>query len=234
MSARRTVLAFAVLGILAAFTTRTDAGERVGPSRQRLTASECEKLVKDLAYPGKPPFKEDYVFPGKLDEAAMEGKQKKIKAAYDQLSDNIEVALPILVKHSDDERLSYVFEDTGTSGVYAKASVGDACRRIIEAHVEVYRRHATRLDFASVPRCPSFINDHCGGINKWWKRRKDRTLADLQLEGIEWALRQKKPRLFESKREWAEAKKALEKMAEGIRASGKPILVEHHAQFFSK
>jgi len=58
-------------------------------------------------------------------------------------------------------------------------------------------------------------------------------LADLQLEGIEWALRQPKPDYF-SRREWATAKKSLKRLAGQIRESKKPIRVEHKVQFFSK
>jgi hypothetical protein len=58
-------------------------------------------------------------------------------------------------------------------------------------------------------------------------------LAELQLEGIDWAMRQPKPEYF-SKREWAVAMKSLKGMAEQIRASEKPIRVEHKVEFFSK
>jgi hypothetical protein len=235
MLARRTLYhTLATVGILAAYATSIPAGEKAGSTRKRLTASQCERLVKQLVYPGKPPFKEEYVFPEKINENAILAKQRKVKAAYDKLSDSIETALPILVKHADDDRLSYVYEDVGTSGVITKAPVGFACYLIVEAHVEVYRRHVERPDFASIPRCPAFINDACGGIDKWWKTRKEKTLAELQLEGIEWALRLEKPKLFKSNEEWAKAKKALKKMAEGIRASKRPILVKHHVNFFGK
>src|SRR5262249_349738 len=168
--------------------------------------------------------------PRNLDNKAL----RKIKVAYDKLSANIEVGLPILTKHVDDDRFSYVYEDVGTSGAFVKASVGVACSRIIEAHVEAYCRHVTRTDFAAIPRCPSFIHDECGGIDKWWKPRKKKTLAELQLEGIEWVLRQRKPRLFKSEREWTRAKESLKAMAKEIRNSGKPIKVKHEVQFFGK
>jgi hypothetical protein len=109
-----------------------------------------------------------------------------------------------------------------------KDSVGDACRWIIIAHVEVYRPQVTRGGFGGVPRCPSFIYDGCGGIEKWWKRHKGDSLTELQLEAIAWVLRQSKPKEFESDREWAATKKELEKLARDIRASRKPISVEHH------
>jgi hypothetical protein len=226
-------LSLGALAVLAAFAALVRAGEHAGPATSHLAASECDQLVKELVYPGKPPFKGAYVFPEKLDLRTVRAKQKRVKAAYDRLSDNIDVALPVLVEHADDNRLSYVFEDVGTSGVITKASVGWACCEIVEAHVEVYRRHLTRLDFASSPRSPSFIAA-CGGIRRWWKARKGKPLAELQLETAEWASRQGRPKLFESDEEWEETRRAVQKMAADIRVSGRPILVEHHVDFFGK
>lgn len=228
MFANRRIQSLAALSILVAMSLSMDAGERPRSSKKRITAEECERLVKQLVNPNKPPFKEHYAFPWELDYGKIRKQQEKIREAYDRLSDNFEVSLPILVKHVDDDRFSYVYEDVGTSGVVVKASVGKACNRIIKAHVEVYRREVTRPDFAFIPRCPNFIIDECGGVKKWWKSRKNKTLAELQLEGIEWARRLKKPRLFESDKEWDKAKKALRKMTADIRTSNKPIKVEDH------
>jgi hypothetical protein len=233
MPARGSLLRLCALYALTAFALRADAGEKVSSTTKRLTRAPCEQLIRQLVYPGKPPFKKAYVFPEELDEATIRAKQSKVEAAYDKLSANVETALPVLVKYARDERFSYVYEDAGTSGVYVKATVGYACWKIIEAHVEVYRREVTRSDFASISRCPSFIGA-CGGVDKWWKSRKDKSLAELQLEGIEWALRQEKPKLFESDQDWAQAKKALEKMATSIRTSNKPILIEHHIHTFGR
>jgi hypothetical protein len=224
----RKIHSLITLGILAVIALSTDAGERPHSTKKRITAAECERLVTQLINPNKPPFKGDYyTFPEKLDLRKIAKQQEKICGAYDSLSDNIEASLPILVEHVGDDRFSYVYEDVGTSGVITKASVGEACRQIIEAHVEVYRQEVTRTDFASIPRCPSFIGA-CGGVKKWWKSWKEKTLAELQVEGIEWARQLNKPRLFESEEEWTKAKKSLGKMAADIRASNKPIKVEDH------
>src|SRR5262249_46201214 len=146
---------------------------------------------------------------------------------YNKLSANIEVALPILAKHVNDERFSYVYVQP-SSGVYLTQSVGGACSSIIHEHVEVYHRY-TRRPRDDEGRSDSlfFIHAGCGQINKWWKTRKQKTLAELQLEGIEWVLRQKKPDYFKSERDWARAKTALEEMAREIRDFRKPIKVNH-------
>jgi len=235
MRAPRSFLALIALSTLAAFVPSLSAGGDPGSTKKRLTAARCERLVEQLVSPDKPPFTKSYVFqlPKGVSELALIETQAKIKAAYDELSDNIEVALPALAKHVEDERFSYVYQDP-ISGVYLTDSVGDACSDIIVEHVEVYRKHVTSYDEEGRQRSLWFIEDECRGIDKWWKSRKGKTLAELQLEGIEWALGQKKPAHFTSNKKWAAAKKALKKLAEDIRASQKPILAEHHIQFFSK
>ena len=228
MLPQRTNLTLATLGILSIYAASTDAGDGSGPRKERLTAAECRQLVARLVNPDKPPFTENFVLklPKGVDAQTLRRKQAKITAAYQKLSDNIEVALPVLLQEVDDERFSFVY--TSTSGAITTQSVGGACCDIIAAHIEEYRQHVTRGDFAGVPRCPSFIWDECGGIEKWWKSRKDKSLADLQLEAIEWVLRQKRPRAFESEEDWAAAKRTVAKMAKNIRASKKPIPVDHH------
>lgn len=223
--------AILALGLVAAFGSALEAGDGPAATKRPITRSECERLVAQLVYPHKPTFAAHYVLepPMNMDEKAL----AKIRAAYDTLSDRIEVSLPVLAKHVEDERFSYVYEDVGTSGAFVKSSVGGACEDIVQAHVEVYRRYLERLDESDIPRCTSFIAE-CGGVRKWWQGRKGKTLAELQLEAVEWALRQKKPRYFKSKADWTRALKDVEKMADDIRASGKSIPVEHHVKFFSK
>lgn len=228
MFAPRRKLLLATLGILAFYATSTDAQDGPGSKKERLTAAECRQLIARLVNPDKPPFTKSFVLrlPEGVDEKTLRRKQGKITAAYQALSDNIEVSLPILAKNVNDRRFSFVY--TSISGAITTESVGGACSDIIFAHVEVYRRHTTRPDFSGIPRCPSFIGER-GGFEKWWESRKGKSLAELQLEGIEWVLRQDKPKEFESEEEWAKAKQAVARMAKDIRASKKPIAVEHYA-----
>ena len=160
------------------------------------------------------------------------GRRRRSQPRTDELSDNIELSLPILMNHIKDKRFSYVYEE-GISGVYETANVGTACRRIVEEHVEVYRGLVTKTDEEGRSKSLWFIEDGCGGIEKWWKSRKGRTLAELQREGIEWALKQRKPDHFTA-REWAAAKKDLKAKSAQIRDARNAIRVEHKVQFFSK
>jgi hypothetical protein len=212
--------------MIAPLATAAEPGDGPGETKRPVTRAECEQLVARLVYPHKPPFAGHDTLkpPANMDREAL----AKIKAAYDTLSDNFEVSLPVLVKHADDERFSYVYEDAGTSCAFVKGDVGWACCRIIEAHVEVYREHLEYEDPSHILRCPSFIGDKWAEVRRWSKGRQGKALAELQLEAIAWALRQEKPRYFGSKAEWARALKAVKEMAKRIRASGEPIAVEHH------
>jgi hypothetical protein len=227
-----TIQLVTTLGFLS-FATSGCAGEKPTSPTKRLTAAQCERLVKRLVNPGQPPFTEEYVLIDDYkgpSESSLRKKQKPIAAAYDELSANIEVSLPVLVTHAADKRFSYVYE-VGISGVYRCATVGTACRQIITAHVDVYHQAVRKYDADG--RSKSLWFGEGQTLSAWWKDRKGRSLADLQLEGIEWALRQPKPNYF-SKREWATAKKSLKRLAGQIRESKKPIRVEHKVQFFSK
>jgi hypothetical protein len=223
-TAKPFVLIVALLGTALA----VHASKRAEPKKHQLTAADCERLVNQLVNPNEPPFQ------GKVFDPPANlkgGDQTPMQQAYDRLSDNIEAALPVLVKHAHDGRFSYVHEDF-YSGACITADVGDACREIIEAHVEVYQPCIERtLD--GIPQSLSFIDDACGGTAKWWKARQGRSLAELQLEACEWVLRHKKPSYFTSGKAWTRALKRVKKLVRRIRESKQPILREHHVQFFS-
>jgi len=204
-------------------------GDEAADKQARLTPDECERLVEQFVNPGKPPFtgKGKPILPEGVSKSTIYERQKNVGPAYDKLSTNIEVALPILAKHVNDERFSYVYVQP-SSGVYKTESVGGACSSIIHAHVEVHQQYTRKSrDDEGRSDSFSFIDAGCGGTNKWWKTRKHKTLAELQLEGIEWVLRQEKPEYFKSDEDWTRAKTALEKMAKEIRDSRKPIKVKH-------
>src|SRR5581483_3153758 len=133
---------------------------------------------------------------------------KKIGAAYNTLSENIEVALPVLMKHINDKRYSFVGEQP-SSGVYQLKPVGWACSEIVHAHVEAHLLKTFCHSREGHPLAYSFIR-HCGGLDKWWGTRKGKLLAELQLEAMEWVMKQERPKLevtFESEEAWKEALK---------------------------
>jgi hypothetical protein len=222
---RQTGVAFAAVMFASMLAVAADP-----PARRILTTKECKQLVERLVNPGKAPF-DGFVhnLPKGLSESGLRKSQQPIADAYNELSANIEQARTVLEAHQNDERFSYVYEE-GISGVYECASVGRACSRILDEHINVYREPVTKRDEEGRRK------------SLWIEESKEprpaaktpgSTLADLQLEGIEWALRQTQPDYF-TKQEWAKARESLEKMAGQIRETKKPIPVEHRVQFFSK
>jgi hypothetical protein len=225
----RTVVPLVALASLAAapFVTPTTKGKP-------RTEKQCEELVKQLVNPDKPPFSERSVLKlSGVTEKDLRKKQEKIRRAYNELNANVEAALPVLIKYIDDERFSYVYED-GWSGAYVKQSVGGACREILFGRVELYHQHTTSWSGPPFSSLESFIYKERGGLEKWWQKRKGKPLADLQLEALEWAIRQPQPKHFKSKEKWDKAVKELEEMAREIRTSKKPYAVKNELWFFGK
>ena len=201
---------------------------------KKLTVEECQKRIDQLANPEPKPKtlcgKTAFGQPKGAD--AFIRRQRPIEAAYDELSVNVEVALPLLVKHAGDDRFSYVYED-GISAYYTCMTVGDACRQIIEHHVEVCRPHVRKaVDNEGRSRSLSFIQE-CGGVAEWWQPRREMSLMELQLDCIKWARSPKRPDFFNDQ-EWQSSKRALAEMAAKIRESKQPLLIKHSVQFVPK
>jgi hypothetical protein len=194
----------------------------------QLTEQQCEALVEQLVNPKEKPYLKKR--PDDPPEGFDARAQAPIKAAHDQFSANIEDAFPTLIKHIDDKRFSYVCEEP-INGVLKTRSVGNACYKILSAHVEVWHQHTTK------PRDEegrqSFLHPKAGEFD-WRENWQGKTLAQLQYEGIDWAVRQPKPDHFKSEAEWARAVKALQQMAREIRDSKRPIKVEHTLDLFPK
>jgi hypothetical protein len=207
---------------------QVQAGENHGLPKQLLRPAECERLVAQLVNPNKPPFlpvphDPDYHLPD-YDFRT----QAKVKDAFDKLSDNIEAALPILMKHIDDQEFAYIYEDP--SGGYVRFNVGHACRRIVQAHVEVH--HSC---FQGQRPFLFFIRGGCGGIERWWESRKGKPLAELQLEACEWVLGQKKPDWwFQPEESWSQGLQGVEQLVKQLRQSKKPIVIQRHIEFVRK
>jgi hypothetical protein len=104
------------------------------------TAKKYVDLIAQLVGPNKAPsitynFDEASVkFPRGYDVKA----QERIKAARQSLQDNLEEALPYLVKALNDERYCMTI-DWADGDAYYNKSVGDICRNVIASQLEVYR-----------------------------------------------------------------------------------------------
>src|SRR5687768_9982569 len=97
MFARTMILALC----LALYSDGARADEKPRDKTKGLSAEECEKLVEQLVNPEKKPF-ERFVLD--LEDAGVSAPElwksfEQVSEAYDRLGQNIEVALPVLMKH---------------------------------------------------------------------------------------------------------------------------------------
>ncbi len=124
--------------------------------------------------------------------------QKDILVAWKELLAFGDEAVPPLVAHLADNRYSYT-EKSGP-GTYYNRSVGDACTTILGNLINVYGR-LTRPEFTGNP--PEFFPDSFYGgkksakaieLKRWFDKRHDKILWELQVEAARWAVVYEKKR----------------------------------------
>jgi hypothetical protein len=195
--------------------------QETSATAQRVSRDQINVWIEELANKDPKPFDEPYILkpPRNLNRASL----IVVKNAYDNLAANVAKSLPALIESLEDKRYSYYQESP--SGAFLCHTVGEACYSIIVRNIEVYRPYATVLDKTERPRTVHFI-DATGGPQKWLASRKDKSLFDMQLEAVEWALRQKKPDPQElvSDADWKKAIDDLRDFHAGFRTKGKPVV----------
>jgi hypothetical protein len=180
--------------------------------------NKYRELVRALVSPNSKPThqntSEGFVkFPAGYDVKA----QNRIEAARKALHDNFEQALPFIIDALEDDRYCMTI-DWADGDAYYNYSVGQVCRNIIASQLEVYRntisfsgpQHWHRYDYRPITK-------------QWWRVRKGRTLVELQIEAIDWAI---KTRKAESKNEVGEDRlneiARLQKLRNEIAKAKKP------------
>ncbi len=184
------------------------------------TKVQLESWIHELANRSGRPFEANHVLrpPKKVDREGLD----IVKRAYSNLAAHFELALPLLVEASDD--LSYAYFVEEANGAYVSRSVGSACSDLIRDHIEVHKRFTTVLDFSDIPRSISFIGE-CGGPAKWYASRRDKSLFELQLETVEWALKQPKPNRGISDKDWEQGNDNLKSFYKKFAEEKKPMSV---------
>jgi len=205
-----------------------------------VTRDVCEKWVEQLASKTEPPFDEGedgYVLrlPRGITESGLIKAQLPVREAFNSLSENLDVALPIVVKHIDDKRFSYVQEEP-SNGVYFQVSVGSACRKLLDQQIAVYKPNIRSIGGGKIAGEPPFAHkpEFVGSDEKWWETRKNKSLVELQLEAVEWAIAFEKKMGFESPAEEKKSLGPLEIQATQLRRTLQPIRVKPELYFFSK
>lgn len=191
------------------------------------TRARCDAWVQQLANRSPRPFAESSVDnePKNVDKKAL----ADVKEAYDQLSSHFTQSLPALTAGLPDRRYSH-YQEIPSNGCFICMDVGSACEKIIEAHVEIYRRYLTVLDSTDVPRSVDFLSA-MGGAEKWHRSRTDKPLFDLQLEAIDWALKQAAPPTNVREPDWTIAIDSLKKFREEFVKNKSAINPNHTLRF---
>lgn len=141
--------------------------------------------------------------------------QRRIDEVRHILRDNIEASLPFLVAALNDERYSLTI-NWADGDAYYNRSVGSICKNVIASHLEIYR---DKIGFSG----PQHWNKYNYPISKeWWARRKDKSLAELQVEAIDWAIELRKVDDMEARTDRATELAELEKLRDEIKSTGKP------------
>jgi hypothetical protein len=162
-------------GVQAADQPRPDqAVEKYRDLIQRLVSPNQEPLTQNRSA-GAVKFPEGY------DVEA----QKRIDVARQSLRDDFERALPFLIDALKDDRYSMTI-DWGEGDACYNYSVGGICGNVIASQLEVYRN---RMGFSG----PRHWHQYSYPTTKeWFETRKNRNLAELQVEAIDWAMERRK------------------------------------------
>jgi hypothetical protein len=203
-------------GLLLVFSSWGSGDE---PKTKEELAKKYNELVQTLVSPNEKPVTRNdggsghAKFPAGYDVKA----QERIEAARQALYDNFEEALPFLVEALDDNRYCMTI-DWAEGDAYYNYSVGKVCRDMIASHLEVYRDKISFLGPGDWHRY-----DY-GAINKeWYRDRKRRSLAELQVEAIDWAIKKRevdqKPEVGE---DFEHEVSEMQKLRGEIAKSGKP------------
>jgi hypothetical protein len=211
--ARRTTLAtLVVAGSLLGLVNFVGGEER---SSQDAAAQKYRELVQQLVSPNRRPttgvFKggRSIEFPDGYDV----GAQKRINAARRVLHDNLEESLPFLIESLNDDRYCMTIDWMGDE--YSNCSVGKICRDVIRSRLEIYR---AKLAFSG----PAHWHRYDYPLSKeWWKERNGRSLVDLQIEAVDWAIERRMAAADSDDRKTEIAN--LRALRDGLAASRTPV-----------
>lgn len=196
----------------------SNQGNGDGSTGKEEKIRDCAELIQQLASSNekpttKRPPRSTVIFPVGYDMKA----QQRIIEVRQTLCDHFEEALPFLVAALEDDRYSMTIS-WADGDAYYNYSVGSVCRNIIAANLEVYR---SSIRFSG----PQHWNRYNYGpiSEEWWQSRKGRSLAELQVEAIDWAIEQLEAELQNEAREGGKAELTkLRTLRIEIAESGKP------------
>jgi hypothetical protein len=108
--------------------------------------------------------------------------------------------------------------DWAEGDAYYNYSVGDVCRDVIASQLEVYRN---KINFFGPHDWHRY--DYRPITKEWYRDRKEQSLAELQIEAIDWAIKKREAEPKDKVGEERENEIAeLQKLRGEIAKSGKP------------
>ncbi len=206
-----------LLLVLTCLAAQRLAAQETSRASDPPTRDQIAKWISELANTKPQPSESPYVLssPRNADRKAL----SVVKNAYDNLCINVVVAIPQLIDGLKDKR--YAFYQESSSGAFVFHDVGYACYCIIVDNIEIYQPFITVVDEFERPRTVHFVSE-MGGIEKWYSTRRNKTLFELQLEAVEWALKQSKPKDSISDNDWQKAKEKLAEFYDVFKAKKEP------------
>jgi hypothetical protein len=208
---------------LPAFVLVIAAGCAAEPAATKADVSdaEIEKLVAQLASPNRAP-ELDRPFVVKYDPNYDREAQKKVSEAWMKLRALAPRSFPFVFDHLADNRYALT-EDAGD--FEENYSVGFLCRDILVSHLQpdTWGHKEFGTSFKRRPNQPDYV-EHFGLLDprsarQWWKTRKDLSLRDLQIEVLQWVLKEEE-RLTETYTD--EDRASVKKELAELRASREP------------
>jgi hypothetical protein len=210
-----------LIGIVLGQATPASCAEKPQPP----TANEIKALIDRLVSPNPAPdtdklkaseARADRGFPRDFDHK----KQKQVHRAVAKLMELGPRAFPFLIERWEDKRYCL----TTAVAAYVNESVGDVCRSIIADQLQPYGIHQKGYaDPRGKPLRPNYAGTFLKSqkvARQWWKKHKDKTLRQMQLEVLDWVIagEAKRPRDFTD----AE-RRELQNLRKELVKGGKPL-----------
>ncbi len=163
-----------------------------GQKNQQADRKRIESLIAELRSPNKDPNPKSerfITFPKDYDFKA----QARVEKARKELLDLKKAAFPILIEHLKDKEYSRSIP----TAIIRSQSVGEVCFTIVEEQVDLAgtryksRKGADGKEY----RHQGYFSQYCqgawysqDGLRNWWKEHESRSLKDMQIEALEWAI----------------------------------------------
>jgi hypothetical protein len=217
-----------VVGVVLSQGTPACPGEK----RQSRTADEIKALIEGLISPNAAPDtaklkasegRADGGFPRDFDHK----KQKQVHRACAKLTELGPQAFPFLIERREDKR----YCTTTEIAEYVNESVGAICRQIIDNQLQPYGHFQMGYeDPRGKPMRPDYAWTFLKSQNvarQWWEKHKDKTLAQMQREVLDWVIAEEAKRqgdfTDEERRELAGLRRKLGQGGKPLPAGGIPV-----------